>query len=304
MSYDLEYGEFRNKPLAYLRDHEPDYSDAEYMIKRWPKAFTMVPYTYHSRSYDSGGPTNESNYRVWKDDFAETEGKTWWDLGSSGIFVRIDIAPTDQKEAIDALEEYPILSESDESDLTQEIQDENWNDYGLRDTRDELAGRADPELRETVEALFEKMPERIFANAYWEQISTEGSGPEQDGGGYGTVFPRAFEDWDGESFSALLAWLGLEEAVVRVNLSDAAFTSWTPTTRGEKERKLRITKEQLKESLGEMKVSSAQLARLMRDQEIIVPLTEEFPCESLYVSCSYPWETENEQEQADERRHA
>jgi hypothetical protein len=73
MSYDLEYGAFRNKPLAYLRDHEPDYSDAQYLVKKWPKAFAFVPYTVHSRSYDTGGPVAESNYRVWKGDPWETE---------------------------------------------------------------------------------------------------------------------------------------------------------------------------------------------------------------------------------------
>lgn len=297
MSYDLVYGEFRDRPLAYLREHDPDNSDAQHLIKRWPKTFDRVPYTRHSRSYDTGGPTNESNYRVWKESFADTEGKTWWDVGYGEILVRIDIAPKDQKEAMDSLESYPILDESDESNLLMEIQDENWNDYGLKDTRDELLSRADESIYESVEKLFEAMPDKIFANAYWEQMRDSNYGPEQDGGGYGTIFPRAFEDWDGESFGDLTMWLGLSDSVVRVQLSDAAFTAWKPTKKpGEKERTLRISKKDLEDTVG-MNLTKSQLAQLMRDQEIQIKFSEDFPCESLYVECVYPWETEVEEEQ-------
>jgi hypothetical protein len=296
MSHDLEYGELRNKPLAYLRQYEPDYSDAQYLIKRWPKVFAMVPNTAHSRSYDYGGPYAESNYRVWKESFADYENKTWWDLGDNGIFTRMDIMPKEQKETIDSLEEYPVLDDSDASELEMEIQDENWKDYGLHDTKRDLLERADESIYDRVDALFDIIPDKVFASAYWEQLSSSGSGPEQEI--YGTIFPAAFEEWDGESFDDLIRWLQLEDSIIRVNLSDAAFGPWRPTGRkGESERTLRITKEELANSLGEMKVGKTDVARLIRGDEISVQFDEDFPCESLYVQCEYPWETEEEEEQ-------
>lgn len=236
MAYDLEFrkdpadGKFwRDKPLEWLASNEPDASDARFLLDRFPKLFQEVPYTSYSRQYDAGGPPNESNARVWAEQFALGEDEDdadrwWWGFGGdTDILIATELAPEEAFEVIDRLDGYPIIDEGDWSELEWEIQAENWKDYGRSDAKRaivEAANAAGDANGEVVEELLDAVSDKDFDSVYWEDMNDGGSYPEQDGGGYGTIFPVSSIAVPPLWFDDLAVWLGLNPNEARVLIGD------------------------------------------------------------------------------------
>jgi hypothetical protein len=235
MAYNLEYGKdpkdgkfWRDKPLEWLAENEPDASDARFLLKRFPKLFTEVPYTSYSRQYNVGGPSNESNARVWADMFAPgpedgPEDRWWWEFGGdTNILVATELAPEEAIEVIANLNDYPILDESDLNELEFEIQTENWNDYGRREVKDELisaADQVDDANGEMVRELLDAISDKAFDNAYYNSMHFA-EAPEQDGGGYGTIFHLPAIALEPLEFDNFAVWLGLTTNEAHVMIGD------------------------------------------------------------------------------------
>jgi hypothetical protein len=291
----LEYGDFHDRPLAYLREHEPDYRDACFLSNRWPKTFELPRYFAHG-DYVQGSSYGQSNYEVWKEQFAKTEGKTWWDLGSNGILVRLTVQPTEEKEALAALDDYPLMDDEHHNQLEMKLQDEAWNDWGRKDFKRELEHKAFEILdgdSDSVDAILAKVPDKLFDEATHRMYEENGHYPE---GSDDISFPYGdfVTNYDG-SLKELLEFLGLESTSVTLRLSDAAFTDWKEE-KGQKVRRIRIKKEDLPPEL-----STSVKAALIRNSEAFVPIAEIGDhCESLYIECEYPWSLEHPDEPEEE----
>jgi len=285
----LEFGEYQGRPLAYLRNNQPSYPDAVYLAKKWPKAFEVPDYFEHG-DYGRMGSYGLSNYQVWTESFKDTLDKTWWDLGQSGILVRLDIQTKEEKEALDALSDYPLMDADHHSNLEMEMQNEAWNDWGRSDFKRDLNKKAeDEEDEKKVEALLDIVPNKVFDTATYRMYEENGNYPE---GSDDISFPYGdfVQQYDG-TLTQLLEFLDLASASVTLRLADTAFTSWQ-IENGEKVRRLRIKKSDLPEQL-----SNSQRAALIRNSEALVPFDEApFLCDTLYIECEYPWETEEESE--------
>jgi hypothetical protein len=250
VSRDLEYGELRDRPLAWLRDNDPDWRDAQYLIKRWPENFDTAKYTSYDESHDYGGPADKANYETWKKDYAKTEGKSWWDLGpSSGILVRIQLLSHDEKEAYENLESGEQLDDTRSSEIEWEVQKEAWDKYdGRSDFKKAILDGADDEEKELVEELLDAMPEAAFDRAVQHAQSDNEDYPEMEGGWHvrfpdpdNLLFPshKSWKTsqpatWD-RTAVGLIEWMakaissgGSDEANAIVKLSDKAFCRVSP----------------------------------------------------------------------------
>lgn len=252
MSYDLEYGELRDRPLAWLRDNEPDWQDARYLIKRWPENFDFVKNTSYDEGSDHGGPADKANYEFWKENYAKTENKSWWDLGSSnGILVRIQLLAKDEKESYEHLEDNYQLDDDRTYEIEREIQEEAWDEYdGRKDFKEAiLKGAADGE-RELVEELLDAMPDKAFDEAIGHARSDNEDYPEMEGG-WSVRFPdpdkilfgksswdrtaAGFIDWmtevigSGGAPAAAIVRLS-NKAFCRVSIEDAKTQTWPGAT--------------------------------------------------------------------------
>lgn len=307
MSYDLEYGAWRERPLAFLRSNSPDYSDALYLEKRWPKVFDAHFDDFASGDYH-GSFRTLSNYKVWTEEFTDTESKTWWDLGQShGILVRLDIQPSEQKAALRKVERSGFLDQDHFQTLEWETQKEQWNDYGRGDFKREIRSKAVEEDDAAIDALLDVIPDKVFDEAWWSAVSKSNrrrmgwrSNYELSSEILSWIFhtDEIFMDgWDG-SLAELLEFLELETSKVIVRLTDTAFGPWQPGPRpGEKTRTLAISRNQLEQSVGAMKLSPRELNKLIHNEDIQVPINEHSLCETLYLECEYPWETEEQEEE-------
>lgn len=140
---------------------------------------------YATGSDYSGGSVNESNYRVLTQMLAEAhpadEQPVVWAAtsgghGTYGIVVRYGDLDEEIREAIDGLEDYPLLSEEDHGELEIDQQNEAWENWAKDDFVRECAKDLgiDPyELNERAEAagidwwrIFNIAQEK--ANVYWE----------------------------------------------------------------------------------------------------------------------------------------
>lgn len=94
--------------------------------------------------YSGTKPTNESNARVFADDFSRGEGKWWvWADGghdTTAILIRTLAYrnSSEIRDLIDGLADYPILDEDDETELEMEREMEGWEDYGRDDFKRSL----------------------------------------------------------------------------------------------------------------------------------------------------------------------
>lgn len=270
MSYNLEYGELRNKPLAYLRQNDPDYNDAQYLVKRWPETFGFVNYTSYDESLHVGGPEDQANYEYWKKTFAPTESKSWWDLGHrGGILVRIPLLSKDERETYDYLDEgggYDELDESRTQELRNELEMKAWDNYGSSDYKKVLKENVAEEDQETVEELLEAITDGGFAAASFDMWHRSGHYPETSG--WEVTFPdprssfehdKNFTDW---TLEGVINWLGIGHEVT-VRLSPRAFCRLDPADRGfsypgavyrryDEEWVLNITLDEIINSLPEM----------------------------------------------------
>lgn len=233
MSYGLEFGQYRDRPFAFLRDNAPDYSDASYLADRWPATFEIP--LYFASGYDDEDSVGRSNHRVWKDEHDKLEGKNWWDLGSSGILVRLDLLTAEQKDQLAGLEGYPLLSDDDHSELEMEDQDEAWADWGRDDFKREMLEMAEEDEHDLLEALLEKWGDAGFDTIYYDAAREADRYPEGSGGdirfpGPEDVFAHIEKSgsgmwkrtpWDG-TIDDLLDIVGQDNNLI-VKLSDAAF---------------------------------------------------------------------------------
>jgi hypothetical protein len=170
-----------------------------------------------------------SNLRVWQRDFIDTLGILWWnvvgDFGSFGIAVRANLdeiseddsvaesvrdAARSMMEALDGLDNYPLLDESDESNLQQELIDGQFPDMVRDDDFErrflepvyELIGADAPEegseLDPTMDALFAFYSG--FSDLFSIYPTVEGSGRNLS-----VVF---YQDQWLKGWGAALRWLG------------------------------------------------------------------------------------------------
>lgn len=236
MSYTLEYGKdergryWRDRPLAYLRDNDPDYSDAVYLKTKWPRAFDLVRSVYYDESQYVGGPEDKANYEYWKENYSATEGKSWWDLGhTDGILVRIPLLAKDEKESYEYLnvEEGFELDEDRTQTIRNEIEMEAWNDFGAKDYKDAiLEGVYDDQEKEVVEELLDAITDGGFAAASFDMWSRLQHYPESSG--WEVTFPDpktsfvADENFTDYSVEGVINWLGIGHEVT-IRLSPRAF---------------------------------------------------------------------------------
>lgn len=126
----------------------------------------------------SGSTVERSNLRVFCEEFAKGEGRWWFHVvgahGTSGVVVRT-LAYRNAREVrefFDALEDYPLASDEDHSELEYEIQSECWESSGLSDFRRYL-GQEYPED----DSRFDVIPDDVLSSVWYEVLS-QGNGGE------------------------------------------------------------------------------------------------------------------------------
>lgn len=133
---------------------------------------------YLTYSDYSGSTVERSNLRVFCEEFAEGEGVWWWNLhggyGTCGVIVRTLAYRNvcEVREFFDALENYPLASDGDHSQLEVEIQSECWESYGLQDFRRHLE-ETYPEDSGRLDAV----PDSVLSSVWWDACS-QGYGDE------------------------------------------------------------------------------------------------------------------------------
>lgn len=172
-----ELPDHNGQDIGYSQGYRSKLEDGWYQVE------------YATGSDYSGGSVNESNYQVLGEMLEEhhpedSEPVVWARTsgghGTYGIVVRYGDLEEDVREAIDALEDYPLMDEEHHSNLELEQQGEAWENWGERDFIGECAkqlGIDRGDLEEAVEGLnwldvFELAREK--ANVYWEDQNGEG----------------------------------------------------------------------------------------------------------------------------------
>ncbi len=141
---------------------------------------------YATGSDYSGSSVHRSNYRVLCAmlDEHETGAVTWVRTpgghGTYGIAVRYFELSEPMREAIDALEDYPCLDDSDLSELENDEQGEAWDNWARKDFIRKLAKGLGKDPYELGEALTDEQWFSVFhalceaSNTYWEDQGGEG----------------------------------------------------------------------------------------------------------------------------------
>ncbi len=95
--------------------------------------------------YDNSTEIERSNHRVMRERWGEVLVYVHGSHGSEGLGYLGDFEdlPEDLREAIGALADYPILDESDASEIEMEMVDRAWDDWGLTEFTRQYHGRAD-----------------------------------------------------------------------------------------------------------------------------------------------------------------
>lgn len=131
----------------------------------------------------SASSLHRSNNRVFQDTFSEELIAA--DGDADGLSLDVRFLTEEMIETIESLENYPLLSEDDHSDLSLEDQNEAWSDWAERDFSQALENRLSSllseELSETIIeslssesllSLFSELSEQ--AGQYWEEESCHG----------------------------------------------------------------------------------------------------------------------------------
>lgn len=237
------------KPVPYDDDEKPEtaedvlerlqaegvdgYREAQDIVKRFPKHFAL------GRWFAGDDTVARSNTRVWKSEFASTQNVDWWWAGGE-VLIRLDeSSPTPEQEAFDSLDGYPLLDDSDHSELEQEEQTEQWNDWGRKDFKKDLrkyiaqyTDEGSPE-RKALDEIIDIIGDKDLDRAYWEMCSRadaypEGGddirfpGPEELDKKYSFEAKKRIELWDG-TFKGFLSWFGEQPETLIVRLSSKAF---------------------------------------------------------------------------------
>jgi hypothetical protein len=114
-------------------------------VKHEQGDYIEVPYTTYS-DY-SGGTVENSNCRTFLDIFKEFLGENMWEMyggyGTTGVLIRKSLYENNSEvqETIDALFDYPVISEDDWTELEMKIQNEAWDSWVKQDLTFELEKR-------------------------------------------------------------------------------------------------------------------------------------------------------------------
>jgi hypothetical protein len=268
--------------------------------------FDVPRYFDHGNNYGGSGILGQANYEYWTENFDETKGKTWWDLGKSGILVRLDLLTSDQRDALDSLEGYPLLDEDRHSELEQEAQTDAWNDYARNDFKRDIVKLVDEEDKEQTEELLDAITDKELDKQVWELWQSAERYPE---GGDEVSFPNTkelfdrpswqkantaghIEPWD-RSLGDLLRFLPetTQRLHVHYTLADAAFAKTSKT-----ERVLRIKNKDLPSGL-----TSAQRDALVHHDGFSGPYDAEI-CKNLYIDCEWDFSSLQIQQAGERRR--
>lgn len=151
-----------------------------------PEADGWFQVEYATGSDYSGGSVTRSNYRVLCEMLTEheTSSVTWVRTPGGhrtyGIAVRYFELSEPMREAIDALEDYPCLDDSDLSELEMSEQYEAWGNWVRDDFIRELAKSLGRDPYELGEAITDEQWYCVFhalceaSNTYWEDQGGEG----------------------------------------------------------------------------------------------------------------------------------
>lgn len=121
------------------------WSDSPIGDRTWP--ITLFPYS--SGSDYSGSTVEQSNYRVLIDDAHVMRRSVIVEGGYSTFGVAYIGAPTRRiREICAALDGYPLLDESDHSELESEIEQEQWQEWGRADFAREIESELGLALQE------------------------------------------------------------------------------------------------------------------------------------------------------------
>lgn len=144
---------------------------------------------YCTGSDYSGGSVTESNYRVLlaecerisEEQGLADEGKMffqtfWGGHGTYAIALHIDKTPREVFDIMAALEDYPLISDDDHSELEFEQQVEAWERWGAQEYAQELEKRFEGDCDDVEpDKLYEHFEAaREAANVYWEDQSGAG----------------------------------------------------------------------------------------------------------------------------------
>jgi hypothetical protein len=91
----------------------------------------------------SGCLVERANYRDFLADFGERDGvhEAYGGHGTFAVAVRIDAIDDEMTAVLDALEDYPLISEETHGEMELEAQDEAWESWAESDFVRELEGR-------------------------------------------------------------------------------------------------------------------------------------------------------------------
>ena len=131
----------------------------------------------------SASSLHRSNNRTFQDLFSEELLNA--DGDADGLALDVRFLTDEMIETIESLENYPLLSEDDHSELSMEDQSEAWSDWAERDFSQALSSRLSSLMGEdlaeqTIESLSEEALFSLFgelreeANEYWQEESSHG----------------------------------------------------------------------------------------------------------------------------------
>jgi len=160
-------------------------------------AITLFPYA--NGSDYSGTLVERSNYRVLKGDEHVMRRSVLVDGGYGTFGIAYLGAPTRRiRELCKSLDGYPLLDESDHSDLEMETEQEAWSDWGRADFKRELVEAFDDTATDGTEVL----PDELLTDELLDRTWYSFAGNHGDGG-------RVFEQGDSCHFyiSEAIEWL-------------------------------------------------------------------------------------------------
>lgn len=175
---------------AELRE-EPEHNgqDVGYSQGMRGRSAEWFQVEYATGSDYNGGSVHESNYQVLSELLEEhhpedSEPVVWARTsgghGTYGVVVRYGDLEDEVREAIDALEDYPLMDEEHHSHLEMEQQDEAWDDWARKDFIKAVAKNNNKEWTALKEAISIEDWHLVFhaaaesANIYWEDRNGEG----------------------------------------------------------------------------------------------------------------------------------
>lgn len=85
----------------------------------------------------SGSDIERANVKVWRQEFASDEGTAWVEVtgahGAEAIAVNPDAITDEMRATLDALTDYPLISDEAAGEVETELFDEAWESWGRRD---------------------------------------------------------------------------------------------------------------------------------------------------------------------------